>query len=95
MAKQAGVTTKMGRELAPSAIMVSAKEELGVMYLRRYSILRLLDEERLRQRIGTRRMPGNYSITLRYGNPTLQNLLQICDALGVKIQLVRKDGEIL
>lgn len=95
MAKQAGITTKQGRELGPCEIMVSTKEDFGIMYLRRYSMMRLLDEERLRQRIGTRKMPGNYSIMLRYGNPTLAKLLLVCDALGVKIQLVRKDGEIL
>ena len=95
MAKQAGVTHKQGRELGPCKIMVNTKPAAGVMNLRRYSVMRLLDEERLRQRIGTRSMPGNYSIMLRYGNPTLEKLMTICDALGVKIQLVRKDGEIL
>ena len=95
MAKQAGVTHKQGRELGPCEIMVSSKKTFGMMYLRRYSMMRLLDEERLRQRIGTRSMPGNYTIMLRYGNPTLEKLITVCDALGVKIQLVRKDGEIL
>ena len=95
MAKQAGVTHKQGRELGPCEIMVSSKKTFGIMYLRRYSMMRLLDEERLRQRIGTRSMPGNYSILMRYGNPTLAKLLQTCDALGIQIQLVRKDGEIL
>ena len=94
MAKQAGVTHKQGRELGPVAIQ--AKDTSGgMLWLRRYGILRQIDEERIRQRIGTRRMPGNYSILMRYGNPTLAKLLQTCDALGIQIQLVRKDGEIL
>ena len=94
MAKQAGVTHKQGRELGPVAIRASDTSG-GMLWLRRYGILRQSDEERIRQRIGTRRMPGNYSILMRYGNPTLAKLLQTCDALGIQIQLVRKDGEIL
>lgn len=91
-AAAAGARKKPGRDIGPCNIMAD-KAFNGMKSIQQYAIMRQIDEERMRQRVGAKDMPVGYRGLMRNGNLTLRTLLEMCDRLGIRVKLYRKDGE--
>ena len=91
-AADAGAKKKPGRDIGPCEIM-KGKAFNGMKSIQQYAILRQIDEERMRQRVGSKNLPAGYRVIMRNGNLTLRTLLAICERLGIRVKLYRKDGE--
>lgn len=91
MAKSRTAREKRGAHLHGCRIGARCKED-GPVWLKRYGLLRQVDEERIRQRISTVYMPGSYTNHMLSGDPRLGTLIRMLDALGLELKIIRKGG---